>query len=154
MARADGISSSSRSPDNDQYCPEPSHLQEVYGRLDDHSGGEASDLPGTSEAGIAIEDTVNKPGSDKQVYVPLKNVSTATSFELCLRTWNGDPILVKNMSSNDTVHDLKMRIQNQQGIPLNMQRVFSADRELKDGTSTSPVGCTLYINIDYKQNTL
>lgn len=63
--------------------------------------------------------------------------STATRFELCLQTRTRKPILVKNMNSHDTVRNLKLRISDQEGISLAVQRVFLADRELKDGMSAN-----------------
>jgi hypothetical protein len=63
-------------------------------------------------------------------------------FEVRLTGVHLRPINIQGMHSHDLVHDLKMRLQSQEGIPLLMQRVFLAGIELKDDMSAGGMVCT------------
>lgn len=126
--------------DNDFQGSESPRSRETLGNLAHSPEDRVPTPPGAAE-GDSIGKSVERQDSGNQVSGDLRNTSTANHFNLHLREWSGDSILVKNMSTSDTVHDLKMRIQDQNGTPLRMQRVFLAGEQLQDGTPAGMTAC-------------
>ncbi|KAG8156476.1 hypothetical protein KVR01_013580 [Diaporthe batatas] len=92
----------------------------------------ASTLPTTDGEETVTGDAVKEPETNKLVSIPPKRHSIPGGFEVHLAGSNFIPIHVRNMHGKDLVEDLKMRIEEQEGIPINMQRVFLAGTELGD----------------------
>lgn len=132
--------------ESDLQVPETSHSREVHDKPAHNPEDGTSGLTDARVEKVAIRESAEQY-SFRQVSVHQPRY-VSTVFHLRLRTWNRDPILVRNVNGSDTVYDLKMRIEYQEGIPVHLQEVCLPERNLHDGTTSNMICMVVFTNID------
>lgn len=134
--------------EKDLQAPEASHSREVHDKLAHSPEDGTCALTDARVEKVAIRESAEQ---DSVRQVSIQPRYTSTTFHLRLRTWNRDPILVRNINGSDTVYDLKAKIEYQYGIPLHLQEVCLPERNLHDGTTSTMICMAVFINIDQNE---
>ena len=69
-------------------------------------------------------------------------------FSIFVTGFEGKTITLKNMSSNDSVSNMKTKIQEQVGVPPDQQRLYFARKELKGNCKLETYGIKKHSTID------
>lgn len=134
--------------ESDLQAPESPHSHKAHDKLAHSPEDGPSALTDARVEKVAIRESAEQD-SVRQFLVQPRYIST--TFHLRLRTWDRDPILVRNVNGSDTVYDLKMKIQYQHGIPLHLQEVCLPERNLHDGTASNMICMAVFTNIDQNE---
>nr|XP_008192237.1 PREDICTED: ubiquitin [Tribolium castaneum] len=65
-----------------------------------------------------------------------ENKKNEESIQIFVKTLNGETITLE-VDPSETIENLKAKIQDQQGVPPNLQRLIFAGQQLEDGFTLS-----------------